>query len=87
MKYINAIEVLPKELISEIQKYVEGNILYIPNKSGKRMEWGEKTGAKNKCRQRNNEIRSLYKNGESLDELSKKYYLAIETIKKIIYSS
>lgn len=87
MKYINAIEVLPKELISEIQKYVEGNIVYIPNKSGKRMEWGKRTGAKSKCRQRNNEIRRLYKSGESLDELSKKYYLAIETIKKIIYSS
>ncbi|WP_294405972.1 CD3324 family protein [uncultured Clostridium sp.] len=87
MKYINAIEVLPKELISEIQKYIEGNVLYIPNKPGKRMGWGEKTGTKNKCRQRNNEIRSLYKSGKSLDELSKKYYLAIETIKKIIYSS
>ena len=36
MKYVNAMEILPKELISEIQKYVEGNIIYIPNKSGKR---------------------------------------------------
>lgn len=42
MKYVNAMEVLPKELISEIQKYVEGNIIYIPNKSGKRTRWGEK---------------------------------------------
>ena len=86
MKYVNAMEILPKELISEIQKYVEGNIIYIPNKSGKRTGWGEKTGAKIKCRQRNNEIRNLYRNGYSLDELSKKYYLSVETIKKIIYS-
>ena len=83
MKYVNAMEILPKELISEIQKYVEGNIIYIPNKSGKHTRWGEKTGAKIKCRQRNNEIR----NGYSLDELSKKYYLSVETIKKIIYSN
>ena len=26
MKYVNAMEVLPKELISEIQKYVEGAV-------------------------------------------------------------
>ena len=37
MKYVNASEILPKELISEIQKYVEGNIIYIPNKEGKRV--------------------------------------------------
>lgn len=87
MKYVNASEILPKELISEIQKYVEGNIIYIPNKEGKRVGWGEKNGTKNKCRERNDEIRAKYKNGNSLDELSDIYYLSIETIKKIIYSS
>lgn len=30
MSYINANEILPKELISEIQKYVNGVNLYIP---------------------------------------------------------
>lgn len=29
MKYVNAMEILPKELISEIQKYVEGNIISV----------------------------------------------------------
>jgi hypothetical protein len=29
MKYINAIEVLPKDLLNEIQKYIAGEILYI----------------------------------------------------------
>jgi len=29
MKYINATEVLPKDLLNEIQKYIAGEILYI----------------------------------------------------------
>ena len=72
MKYVNAMEILHKGLISEIQKYVEVNIIYIPNKARKRTRWGEKTGVKIKCKQRNNEIRNLYRNRYSLYELSKK---------------
>lgn len=30
MKYTNATKVLPEELIEEIQKYVQGETLYIP---------------------------------------------------------
>jgi hypothetical protein len=30
MSYINANDILPKELINEIQKYVQGVNLYIP---------------------------------------------------------
>ena len=31
MKYLNAAEVLPEELIREIQKHVSGNLIYVPN--------------------------------------------------------
>ncbi|MCS4481023.1 hypothetical protein JQ035_15370 [Clostridium botulinum] len=30
MKYINAADVLPKELLKEILNYVDGELLYIP---------------------------------------------------------
>lgn len=32
MKYKNAVAVLPTELIEEIQKYIQGEFLYIPKK-------------------------------------------------------
>ena len=32
LSYINGKNVLPKELLEEIQKYVEGEIIYIPKK-------------------------------------------------------
>ena len=35
MSYVNAEEVLPEDLIREIQKYVDGKVLYIPRKTVK----------------------------------------------------
>lgn len=35
MKYINAAEVLPKELLNEILNYVDGELLYIPTSKKK----------------------------------------------------
>ena len=35
MSYVNADEVLPEDLIREIQKYVDGKVLYIPRRSEK----------------------------------------------------
>ncbi|CAH2213558.1 CD3324 family protein [Tepidibacter aestuarii] len=86
MKYIKASDILPEQLITEIHKYIEGHAIYIPNKTGTRKTWGEKNGAKYEYIQRNNEIRISYKNGNSINELSEKYCLSVETIKKIVYS-
>lgn len=36
MKYINAAEILPEELLKEIQTYIDGGVLYIPKTSVKR---------------------------------------------------
>lgn len=43
-KYVNATDVLPKELLTEIQKYAEGTLLYIP--PTKEKAWGEISGQK-----------------------------------------
>lgn len=42
-KYINVAEILPEELLVQIQKHVSGKIIYIPL-GEKRLNWGEKNG-------------------------------------------
>ena len=56
MSYVNADEVLPEDLIREIQKYVDGKVLYIPRRSEKAIGWGEKNGAKNRLAKRNKKL-------------------------------
>lgn len=45
MKYINAEEILPKELFNQIKRYAAGKLLYIPT-DNKKKAWGEKSGAR-----------------------------------------
>ena len=84
MKYINAAEILPEKLLRELQTYIEGDVLYIPKASTKK-EWGTVSGSRAFYRERNREIQRLYKDGYSLNALSKQYNLACSTIRKIIY--
>ncbi len=84
MKYTNAAEILPKELLKEIQTYIDGDVLYIPKTSTKK-EWGSVSGSREFYQKRNKEIQFLYENGYSIDALSKQYGLAHSTLKKIIY--
>lgn len=86
MAYKNAREILPCELIREIQKYIDGDLLYIPTKSDK-TEWGIRSGAKQKYAERNDAIREQYKNQTSVEELSTRYFLSIDSIKKIVYGT
>lgn len=85
MKYINAIEVLPKDLLNEIQKYIAGEIVYIPQPDGLKNSWGSKTGTKQELRNRNKRIKFEKENGKTIEELMVKYNLSYDTIKKIVY--
>lgn len=85
MKYINAADVLPLELLKEVQAYVKGDLLYIPS-DNKQVRWGEKSGSRTYYLKRNDEIRRKYKGGKSISEISDHYGLAIDTVKKILYS-
>lgn len=85
MKYINAIEVLPKDLLNEIQKYIAGEIVYIPQPEGLKNSWGSKTGTKQELRNRNKRIKFEKENGKTIEELMVKYNLSYDTIKKIVY--
>jgi len=85
MNYTNAIDILPKELVLEIQKYVQGETLYIPQLDNKRKGWGTASGGRIAIDQRNEEIRSLFQLGNSIQQLSAQYFLSTETIKKVVY--
>ncbi len=84
MKYINAAEVLPEQLLKELQTYIDGSVLYVPKASIKK-EWGATSGARTFYQERNREIQKRFKEGYSIDVLTEQYGLAYSTIKKIIY--
>lgn len=86
MKYINAIEVLPESLLSEIQKYIAGQVLYIPQTEGIKNPWGSKTGSRKEIINRNMQIKLEKENGKTIEELMYKYNLSYDTIKKIVYN-
>lgn len=84
MSYIKAADVLPVEVIEIIQKYVDGEYIYVPRKLEKRKSWGEKTKIKELLMHRNMEIYKKYMQGVSIQNLSESYYLAPKSIQKII---
>jgi len=86
MKYLKANEVFPEHLLEEIQKYVQGELIYIPNQQGQRKKWGEASGHRDHLIQRNNEIRQKHQQGISIDRLSVMYFLSLDSIKKIVYT-
>ena len=85
MEYINAKDVLPKTLILQIQQYVGGSIIYIPQKDDDKKQFGTSTNSRNEIVERNNEIKKKKKNGATIDDLISEYHLSYDTIKSIIY--
>jgi hypothetical protein len=86
MKYVNANVVLPDFLIAELQKYVQGEYLYIPIKKDQHKKWGELSGGREAIAERNREIRGKYLEGIAIEELSDTYCLSDYAVKKIIYT-
>ena len=86
MKYLNAAEVLPEHLLCEIQKHVNGEVLYIPALE-ERFKWGEKNGSKKYYEDRNKQIKRRYQLGHKIEDLSQEFGLAYETVRKIIYKA
>ncbi|MBQ4522967.1 MAG: hypothetical protein IJA10_08435 [Lachnospiraceae bacterium] len=84
MKYKNASHVLPDKLLKEIQKYVTGEVIYIPKPEEKK-KWGEGSGARQFYKERNEKIQEDYQKGMTMDELMEKYALSLESIRRIIY--
>lgn len=84
MCYLNGKKVLPQQLLTAIQEYIDGEYIYIPRKTDSKRPWGTDTSSKMQTRQRNQEIYSRYNNGTSIGELAAEYFLAPKTVYGIV---
>ncbi|NEW08142.1 hypothetical protein GK047_19260 [Paenibacillus sp. SYP-B3998] len=84
MSYKNGKDVLPPNLLKQLQEYIQGEIVYIPKKEQKRAGWGENNGTRVIIERRNREIFRLYQNGSTVMELIKVFHLSEDSIRKII---
>ena len=84
MRYMRAADVLPPDLLEQIQAYIDGEYLYIPRKEANRKAWGAANGRKAETLARNLEIYRRYREGASVDQLAEDYFLAPKSIWKII---
>lgn len=87
LEYKNGREVFPRSLLKEMQKYIQGELIYIPKESHQRAGWGEVNGSRQMINRRNTEIYQRYKEGWSLEDLEQAYSLSFESIRKIIYKT
>lgn len=85
MAYKKATEVLPTHLLEQVQRYINGELLYIPKPETQKIGWGRLSGAKEQIRNRNEAMIRAYQSGESVGAIAKTYYLSEDTIKKIVY--
>jgi len=86
MKYKNADVLFPAALLTEIQKYMQDGIIYIPKAKNNYKKWGENTDSRKYVAERNDIIRKKFRASDSINTLAVEYNLAIETVKKIVYS-
>ena len=87
MRYLNASDILPDELLREIQKYTQGEAIYIPREQERR-KWGESSGSRNYYAERNHEIARRYLEEKvSMQSLADEFHLSVESIRKIIFKS
>ncbi|MBR4049452.1 MAG: ParB-like nuclease domain-containing protein [Clostridia bacterium] len=85
MKYENAADILPEDLLKRVQKFAAGKLIYVPETIGKR-SWGETSGYKRYLAARNQEIKEKFLFGFTVEKLADEYSLSVESIKKIVYS-
>ena len=84
MGYRKAEEILPMEIIELIQRYVDGENIYIPRKENQRKEWGNKTSIRQELEKRNIQIFIDFQNGYRVQDLSTKYFLSEKSIQRIL---
>ncbi len=84
MGYKNGGVLLPAELLRQVQRYVDGESIYIPRRAGGKKKWGEKTALRAQLAQRDAEIRQKHEDGMSVKQLSETYYISPQRIYKIL---
>lgn len=84
MKYFNVHEILPENIIKEIQTYIDGEFIYIPRKNENHKSWGEKSGIKGSLKDRNSTILKKYNDGLTIKDLAQQYFLSEQSIRRVI---
>lgn len=85
MNYRNGRDVLPPSLLKELQKHIEGELIYIPKKSNERVGWGVNSGTRQMIESRNEEIFSLHCQGHTIEHLKQAFHLSQDSIRKVIF--
>lgn len=84
MKYVNAKDILPKELIEQLQNYVQGSYVYIPQKEDTIKSPDKKTDYRIELEKRNAHIYLKYLQNWSHGQIAKLYHLSLPSIRRII---
>ncbi len=84
MSYKKAEDVLPYSLLSAVQKYIDGEYIYIPRKKDNKLPWGANTETRETLQARNREILAQRLAGCSAAELAERYFLSTKAIYKIL---
>jgi Mor family transcriptional regulator len=84
MKYRNAGDILPEELLSELQKYAGGELVYVPGKSRRKTGWGTMNGSRERYALRNTQMASAFSNGASIEEIALRFFLSTDSVRKIV---
>lgn len=82
--YNNGKQILPIELIKQIQQYVDGKSIYIPKREETVKCWGQNTDTKMFLNRRNIEIYQKYLNGCRVVDLAQEYHISTQGIYKIL---
>lgn len=82
MKYRSAAQILPEELIREIQKYVQGEYIYIP--IGEKAARRSPTGYSTELHKRDERIYKMHLEGLTSRRLSDIFHLSGSSIRRII---
>jgi hypothetical protein len=85
MPYINADTLFPPDLLKEIQKYVQGALVYIPRLPEQRLGWGRKNGSRDALDRRDASIRTLRAAGYDIEKLAEEFGLSPDGIRKVLY--
>lgn len=84
MSYKKAENILPPDLLRQVQQYVDGEFIYIPRLPGQKKDWGTSTATRKELRVRNEAIYTDYLAGARMDALALKYFLSVKSIQRII---
>ena len=84
MSYKKATQVLPRELLEQVQEYVDGEYLYIPRITENKKDWGSQTNTRRELQARNQRIYQAHLQGASVADLAKEHYLSPKSIQRIL---